>query len=228
MRCYNKHTKGSQKVPGMVILHCNGVHTAALSWSSSKQDPCTHTHLLHPSCHCWKRRRKALFIYCFLNFLSSAVAFDLMSSMVAKRVPLRLIFEVGNSQTSLGARSGEYGGWVMTQQAMCGSVRYRDAETTVPACHLSRRFLRFASCNLRKSSRSNSAIFIIRSDWISYHKFSNMSSVLMWVGCILSRGDNELKFFHQRNFYIVSPIHFISYTTCFGYLVAIIRCDFIQ
>jgi hypothetical protein len=30
-------------------------------------------------------------------------------------------------------------GW--WQQAMCGSVRYRDAETTVPACHLSRRFL---------------------------------------------------------------------------------------
>jgi hypothetical protein len=23
----------------------------------------------------------------------------------------------------------------MTQQALCGSVRYRDAETTVPACH---------------------------------------------------------------------------------------------
>jgi hypothetical protein len=36
------------------------------------------------------------------------------------------------------ARSGEYGDWVITQQAMCGSVRYRDAETTVPACHLSR------------------------------------------------------------------------------------------
>jgi hypothetical protein len=38
---------------------------------------------------------------------------------------------------SLEARSDEYGGWVMTriaaQQAMCGSVRYRDAETTVPA-----------------------------------------------------------------------------------------------
>jgi hypothetical protein len=27
----------------------------------------------------------------------------------------------------------------------CGSVRYRDAETTVSACHLSRRFLRTAS-----------------------------------------------------------------------------------
>jgi hypothetical protein len=27
---------------------------------------------------------------------------------------------------------------------MCGSVRYRDAETTVPACHLSRRFIQTA------------------------------------------------------------------------------------
>jgi hypothetical protein len=38
-----------------------------------------------------------------------------------------------------------------------------------------------------------------------------------------------LLFFHQRNLYIVSPIHFtVLYTTCFGYLVAIFRCDFIQ
>ena len=33
--------------------------------------------------------------------------------MVAKRAPLRPIFRVGNSQKSLGARSGEYDGWVM-------------------------------------------------------------------------------------------------------------------
>ena len=66
-----------------------------------------------------------------------------MSSMVAKCVPLRTIFRAGNSQKSLGARSGDYGGWVMTrmlfsarnaaQQLMCGSVRYRGAETTLPA-----------------------------------------------------------------------------------------------
>jgi len=37
----------------------------------------------------------------------------LMSSMVAKRVPLRPIFRAGNSQKSLGTRSGGYGGWVM-------------------------------------------------------------------------------------------------------------------
>jgi len=44
-----------------------------------------------------------------------AVAFHSMSSMVAKRGPLRPIFRLGNSQKSLGARSGEYGGWVMTR-----------------------------------------------------------------------------------------------------------------
>jgi hypothetical protein len=66
-------------------------------------------------------------------FRSSAILFHLMSSMVAKRVPLRPILRGGNSQQSLGTRSGERGGWVKTrtaaQQAICGSVRYRDAET---------------------------------------------------------------------------------------------------
>jgi hypothetical protein len=41
-------------------------------------------------------------------------AFDFMFSMVAKNFLLRPIFRVGNSQKSLGARSGEYGGWMMT------------------------------------------------------------------------------------------------------------------
>jgi hypothetical protein len=36
-----------------------------------------------------------------------------MFSMVAKGVSLRPTFRVGNSQMSLGARSGEYGGWVL-------------------------------------------------------------------------------------------------------------------
>ena len=48
-------------------------------------------------------------------FRSSAVAFDLMSSMVAKRVALRPIFRVGKSQKTLGASSTEYGGWVMKE-----------------------------------------------------------------------------------------------------------------
>ncbi|KDR19555.1 hypothetical protein L798_06353 [Zootermopsis nevadensis] len=66
------------------------------------------THLLHRSCHCWKHRQKASF------GIFRSLAFDLMSSMVEKRAPLRPIFRVGNSQKSLGARSRECGGWVMT------------------------------------------------------------------------------------------------------------------
>jgi hypothetical protein len=61
-----------------------------------------------------------------------------MGLMIPKLVPLRPIFGVRNSQKALGVRSGEHGGWVMTQQAMCGLVRYRDAATTVPACHVYR------------------------------------------------------------------------------------------
>jgi hypothetical protein len=91
----------------------------------------TRTHLLHRSCHCWKHRRKESFGI----FQSSALAFDLMPSMVEKRVPFMPMFGVRKNQKSLWVRSGGYGGWVMTgiaaQQAMCGSVRYRDAETTV-------------------------------------------------------------------------------------------------
>jgi hypothetical protein len=48
-------------------------------------------------------------------FRSSAVAFDLMSSTVAIRVPVRPIFRVGKSQKSLGARSGECGFRMMTR-----------------------------------------------------------------------------------------------------------------
>jgi hypothetical protein len=66
-------------------------------------------HTLYRSCHCWKHRRKASFGI----FRSSAVAFYLLSSTVAKGVPLRPIFRVGNRQKSLEARSGEYGSWVM-------------------------------------------------------------------------------------------------------------------
>jgi len=36
--------------------------------------------------------------------------------MVAKRDPWGPIFRLGNSQKSVGARSGEYGGWVLVVQ----------------------------------------------------------------------------------------------------------------
>jgi hypothetical protein len=67
-------------------------------------------------------------------FRGSAIAFDLMSSIVAKHALLGPIFRVGNSQKSLGARSVEHGGRVKTgmfsrrgtatQQVMCGSARF--------------------------------------------------------------------------------------------------------
>jgi hypothetical protein len=45
-----------------------------------------------------------------ISLKGTRVTFDWMSSMVAKRIPLKVIFRVGNSQTSLGGRSGERGG----------------------------------------------------------------------------------------------------------------------
>jgi len=105
------NTRGSQKVPGNVVYQCNGWTYDNAYLITFKVGPLrTHTHLLHRSYHCWKHRRKASFGI----FRSSAVAFHLMSSTVGKRVPLRPIFRVGNSQKSLGERSGDYGGWVMT------------------------------------------------------------------------------------------------------------------
>jgi hypothetical protein len=43
-------------------------------------------------------------------------------------------FQSREQPKSLEARSGECGDWVMTQEAMCGSVCYREAEATAPAC----------------------------------------------------------------------------------------------
>jgi len=77
-----------------------------------------------------------------------------MSSMVAKHVPLRPIFRVGKSQKSLGARSGEYSGWVMTwmlflvRNCCTTSNVWRGALSWCrnhSPFHLSHRFLRTAS-----------------------------------------------------------------------------------
>jgi len=111
------YTWGCQKVPGIVVKHSNGRTYDNAYLITFKVRPLS-THTLAPSIlHCWKHRRKASFGI----FRSSVVEFDLMSSMVAKHVPLRPIFRVEKSQKSLGARSGEYDGWVMT--GMLFSVR---------------------------------------------------------------------------------------------------------
>jgi hypothetical protein len=63
-----------------------------------------------------------------------------MSSMVAKRVPVRPIIIAWNGQKSLGASFREYSAWVIyfsqqgiaAKQGTCGSVRYCDAEAAFP------------------------------------------------------------------------------------------------
>jgi hypothetical protein len=93
-----------------MVYQCNGwIYDNAYLITFKVGHLRAHTHLLNKSCHFWKHRRKASFGI----FYSSSVAFHLMSSMVAKSVLLRPVFRVGNSQKSLGARSGSYGGWVM-------------------------------------------------------------------------------------------------------------------
>jgi hypothetical protein len=111
----------------------------------------THAHLLSRSCHYWKHQRKASFGI----FQSLDVAFDLMLCLGAKSAPLRPIVTSGNSQKSLGVRTGEYGGWLMT-----GKFFWRGACTTSDVwlgalswcrnhcpCFLSLRLLRTASHN---------------------------------------------------------------------------------
>jgi hypothetical protein len=125
----------SQKVPEIMILRCNGRTYGKAYLITFKVGP---LRTLGPS------------IMPLLAALAKgffwAVAFDLMSSMNARRVPLRT--RAGNSR----ARSGGHGGWVKTEQAMRVSVRYREAEATIPACHSLRRFLRTASAELARRS----------------------------------------------------------------------------
>jgi hypothetical protein len=57
------YTMDGQKVPGMMILHCNGRTYGNAYLITLKARPLRpHTHLLHRSCHGWKHRRKASFL----------------------------------------------------------------------------------------------------------------------------------------------------------------------
>jgi hypothetical protein len=112
-------TRRSQKVPGMVaLLHCNG-RTHGNAYLITFQVGPLRTCSIDPA----TVEAPAEGSVGILR--SSALAFHSMPSSVAKRFPLR----------QGTARSAECGGWVMTQQAMSGSVCYRDAATTVSACH---------------------------------------------------------------------------------------------
>jgi hypothetical protein len=112
----SRYTRSSQKVPGNVVQHCNGSTCDNAYLITFKVRP-LRTHPLAPSNLPLLEAPAEDFFWNPTGvriFRSSTVEFDLMSSMVAKRVPLWPIFRVGKSQKSLGARFGEYGGWVMT------------------------------------------------------------------------------------------------------------------
>jgi hypothetical protein len=78
-----EHMRGSQKVPGMVVLHCNGRTYGNAYLITSKLGP-LRTHTLAPSILPLLETLAEGF---FWNLPSSAVAFDLISSMVAKHAP---------------------------------------------------------------------------------------------------------------------------------------------
>jgi hypothetical protein len=90
---------GSQKVPGMAVLRCNS-RTYDNAYVISYKDSPLRMHTLAPSI------RPLLEAPGEGLFRSSAVAFDLMSSMAPKSDPFRPIFRAGNSQKPLGAKSG--------------------------------------------------------------------------------------------------------------------------
>jgi hypothetical protein len=125
---------GNQKVPRMVILHNNGRTYSNLSRTL------VHTYTLAPSNLPLLEKPVESLFWNFLDF-SHHIQFDVLHS--CEHVPLKPIFRVQNNQKSLGAWSGEYGGWVMTE--MLSSLRNccttSDvwlgalcwAETTVPA-----------------------------------------------------------------------------------------------
>jgi hypothetical protein len=150
--CWCINTIGNQNVPGMVVLPSNGrtygncyLITFTVGLLCKHTHTHTHTHtlslslslslslLLHGSCHCWKHRRKASVGI----FRSSAVAFDLLPSTVAKRVPLRPIFRAGNSQNSLGARSeSTVVGWWHNRRCVARCVIVMQKPLSLPAtCH---------------------------------------------------------------------------------------------
>jgi hypothetical protein len=139
---------GSQKVTGMLVLHCNGrinnINLFTFKIKLARAHTHTEVHLLHSSRHCWKHLRK------------------LLGSSRVRRPHLILCCPwLRNSspwglfcQKSLGARFGEYGGWMTTgiivsaknccttSDAWLGALSW--CRNRCP-CHLSRRFLRATS-----------------------------------------------------------------------------------
>ena len=103
-------TRGSHKVPGIVVLHCNG-RTYDNAYLITFKVRSLRTHTLAPSILPLLDALAGGFFWNLPEF-SRRIRFYVLHG--AKRVPLRHIFRTGNSRKSLGAKSREYGGWVMT------------------------------------------------------------------------------------------------------------------
>jgi hypothetical protein len=164
--CY-EHVACSKKFPAVVELDCNnGIHgngyliTYKVGLLSSRAHK--HTHI----CNC--SIKPAIFGSTSGRFVLESsrvrrgIRFDVIHG--CEMLPLRTIFRVGNSQKSLGAKSREYGGWVMTGN----SYSARDCCTRSdewlaallwcrnhgPRCS-SRPFLQINSANSAKLARTN-------------------------------------------------------------------------
>jgi hypothetical protein len=85
-------TMGSQKAPGIVVLHCNGrtyCNPYAITFKIGLLR--THTRLLHRSCHCWKASLGILW--------SSVVAFDFCPTLLLNVSPWGPYSEQGTAKS---------------------------------------------------------------------------------------------------------------------------------
>jgi hypothetical protein len=124
---------GSQKVLGMVALHWND-KTYSNAYLITLEVGPFRTHPLVPSTLLLLEALAEGFFWNLPEF-GHHIRFYVLHNCEIR--PLETHFQSRNSQKSLGARSKEYGCWMMTgiaaQQPVCGSVHYHDTESTAPA-----------------------------------------------------------------------------------------------
>ena len=105
-----RYTRGSHKVPGIVVQHSNGRTYDNAYLITFKVGP-LRTHTLSPSILSLLDALAEGFFWYIPEFSRRIRLYVLHGG---KRVLLRNILRIGNSRKSLGARFREYGGWVMT------------------------------------------------------------------------------------------------------------------
>jgi hypothetical protein len=128
------YTTGSQKVPGMVVLHCNGKKYGNAYQILER----THARTPAPSILPLSEAPAKGLFWNLLEF-SRGIRFDALHG--CEICPLRPIFRVGNSHSERDPESAVVGWWqeclprqgIAAQQAVCGSVRYRVAAATCRA-----------------------------------------------------------------------------------------------